>query len=178
MEVEVKIGVEHWKRFQAYVYSEVPRRYFKGWLFNIISGFLWFLFLIVFTGTVSSDSTFHWPTAISVITLFVIMIANYAICAPRLQLNSLEPDIDGPFCGEHHYKLTDEYLIFTSGGRKSQQPWPMFKRVVKGNDLIMLFFDTANAIIFPIEDLKDPEEFHQFIEERLNKYNNEIHPAL
>jgi hypothetical protein len=170
MDVKIKLGVDDWKAFQVFLGTEIPRKHYSGWVSGTINFIVWFVIAIIVMATIDSVSTFHWPTAVTVISLFVILIFNHLINRPKLLLKSFEPELNGSFCGEHSFVLDKTHLMASGVGYESKYSWSLFQRVVKTNDLILLFIDNAKAFVFPINELNNPEEFFDYASQCINEY--------
>jgi hypothetical protein len=171
MDVNIKLTVDDWNSFQTFIGSEIPRKFYSGWLLGLANFLIWLAFAVVFIGTINSFSTFHWPSGISIALIFVILIINNFINKPKLLLKSLEPSIDGPFCGQHKFNFSQTDITVIGNGFETKHSWGIVKRVVNSNGLIMLFIDTAHALIIPTRELENSSEFITFAEGRVKEYN-------
>lgn len=174
MEVEIKLSVKDWESYHSFLGSEAPRKYYSGWWLTLLNALVWFLGFIIVMATINSVSSFHWPTAITVSILFLLLMLNHFLNRPRVLMASFAPEKDGSFCGVHFFNLTSESLIAKSEGYFSEHSWSLFKRVERSHGLIMLFIDKANAFVFPESELSNPEEFYSFTKEKVNEYNKVI----
>ena len=174
MDVNIKLTVDDWNSFQNFIASEIPRKFYKGWLLGLANFIIWLALAVVFIGTINSFSTFHWPSGISIALIFIILIINNFINKPRLLLKSLEPSPDGTFCGEHEYNFSDEGISVTGKGFITKHSWEIVKRVENSNGLIMLFIDTAHALLIPVRELDNPNEFISYVNSRATEYNKSL----
>ncbi|WP_448546444.1 hypothetical protein [Thalassotalea fusca] len=178
MEVKIKLSVKDWESYQSFLGSEAPRKYYSGWWLTLINAVVWFLGVVIVMATVDTISSFHWPTAITVCVLFLLIIVNHLINRPRVLLASFAPDIEGSFCGTHYFRLTDESIIAKSDGYTSEHSWFLFKRIVRSHGLVMLFIDTANAFIFPESELADAEAFYLYSKQRVDEHNKVMNTEI
>jgi len=157
MEFEIDLTVADWHRFNRYV-ERRKQKDIKG----VVGGFRSHLLLLailipLFTVLFLYVKTIHWPSVIFTGTVFSVIVILVVLHLHRLQ-QALAPSPEGPFVGHHHF-IIDAGGIHTRGhGYRSFHEWDSVKTVEREKGLIMLFFDTAMAFIFPEDRLSAPDE--------------------
>ncbi|MCP3927792.1 MAG: YcxB family protein, partial [Bacteroidetes bacterium] len=108
----------------------------------------------------------HYPTAILVSSIFLIVIGLWIWNVIRLN-RALAPSEHGPFFGKHRCVIDETGIHLERKGYKRYVDWHAVKLVERGNGMIMLFIDTAQAFIFPENQIDDIDEFMQKINRRI-----------
>lgn len=167
MKFKINLTVNDWLAYQQLLSSEAPRKYLKTWFLFIVNALVWCLLAIIVMSTLKAISTFHWPTAITVIILFLLLISNHFINVPKLFKHAYAPKEDGAFCGSHLYELTEDEMKISSEASYTVYKWHVFQRFKQDNELLALFIDTSSAVLIPIRDLENKDEIIHFLSEKV-----------
>lgn len=164
MEILIDLQKEDWKRYQAYIEKELPKRQ-KIWMDSFwVNLIIWMVMAIVFMVIFQTFRYFHWPTAISVTTFFVLISAFFFFNVFRIR-KAFEPLESGTFCGIHKFTFSDHGVASEGKGYKSHHSWEVVKRVERAPGMILIYLDKVYAYVFPESKLDSPEEFYQYISE-------------
>ena len=158
MELKLKLEKEDWLAFNRYLCKKIAAKnktVFDNFFINI---FLWMIigFAIIFTA--KQFGGFHWPTA--VITSIVFLLFYFVLFIKQKKLQAaIEPMENGSFCRELEYKISEEGIT-TRDGTIS---WDLILHIERAQGMIMLYLDSAFALIFPEQKLEDPDKFYECV---------------
>ncbi len=166
MKFDLKLTAAQWSGFQKYMQRKKQKE-LKGiingfWVDLIIWIALAFFFYIGFTYV----GSVHYPTAIIISCIFLIVIGLWIWNVIRLN-RALAPSEHGPFLGKHRCIIDEAGIHLERKGYKRYVDWHAVKLVERGNGMIMLFIDTAQAFIFPENQIDDIDEFMQKINRKI-----------
>jgi hypothetical protein len=164
VEIDIDLKKEDWSRFIKYIQKK-KQRDVKG----VVNGFwknmiLWCILTIIFIALFKNVGKLHYPTATFMFVLFAAIGGYYFLHMVQLQ-KTLAPSENGLFIGKHHFRFDQNGIISESRKAKSHYKWEAILSVVHENDMILLFVDTAYAIVFPEKQVGDPEQFMKQIKE-------------
>ena len=158
MEFKLKLGKEDWLAFNRYLCKKISEQN-KTIFDNVfISVFVWMVigFAIVFT--TKQLGGFHWPTAAIISIVFLFLYFTMFIKQKKLQA-AFEPMENGSFCRELTYKFSEEG-ISTKDGTIS---WDLILQIERAQGMIMLYLDSAFALVFPEQKLENPDKFYEYV---------------
>ncbi|MCP3873900.1 MAG: YcxB family protein [Desulfobacteraceae bacterium] len=133
-----------------------------SWLDLIV----WLALILFFYIGFTYVGSVHYPTAILISCIFLIVIGLWFWNLIRLK-RALAPSEQGPFLGKHHYLFDEAGIQLKGKGYKRCNDWYSVKSIERGNGMIMLFIDTAQAFIFPENQIDDIDEFMKNINRRI-----------
>ncbi|NIQ02242.1 MAG: hypothetical protein GWM98_19145 [Nitrospinaceae bacterium] len=175
MEIIITLDKEDWKKFHSLMQKQLceaasSKAWRAGEMLLLVALGMAMGFLMIQTGFRQAD--FHWPTALLVAGFFLLLIVIFFIRLYRIQqgmTQASEPMKGGAFIGEHRF-VFDEKGIHTAGGNgESRHAWSSVKRIERAEGLIMIYFDTLFALVFPESKLSDPEEFYRYVNEQYSQ---------
>lgn len=158
MEFKLELGKEDWRAFNGYLCKKVSAKnktIFDNFFINVS---VWMIIGFVIIFTTKQYGGFHWPTAAVTSIVFIFLYLVIFIKHKKLQA-ALEPMDNGSFCRELTYKISQEG-ISTEDGTIS---WDLILRIERAQGMIMLYLDTAFALIFPEQKLEHPDKFYDYI---------------
>lgn len=158
MEFKLELGKEDWRNFNTYLCKKLSMK--NKTLFDnfFVSVFVWMIIGFVIIFTIKKFGGVHWPTA--AITSLVFMFLYLVIFYKNKKIQAgFEPMDNGSFCREHTYKFSEEG-ISTEDGTIS---WDLILQIERAQGMIMLYMDTAFALIFPEHKLEHPDKFYDYI---------------
>ena len=167
MKFKINLTVNDWLAYQQLLSSEAPRKYLKTWFLFIVNAVVWFLLAVIVMSTLREISTVHWPTAITISVVFLLLIFNHYINVPKLSKHAYAPKEDGAFCGSHIFELSEEEMKISSEASYSVYKWGVFKRIKQENGILALFIDTSSAVLIPLRDLENKDEIIHFLSEKV-----------
>ena len=164
MEIVIDLKKEDWRCYQSYMEKALRKRQ-QGWrdslgvnlLLSMIAGMA-FMYLF------QAFSHFHWPTAIAVAALFVLLFALFYLDMLRIR-NACEPLESGTFCGTHRFTFSEHGVTTEGNGYSSHHSWEAVKKIDRASGMILIFLDRVYAFVFPESKLDDPEKLYQRISE-------------
>ncbi len=164
MEIEITLSKEDWKIFQSYLTKELRRSKSINASSFIVLLLVWGFIGAAFMTVFQNISQFHWPTAIGVAAIFAVIFGLFVF-----ELNKLRqlyaPSDSGPFVGTHKFKINEEGIHSEGNGYEGFHSWSIVKRITRSHGAILVFIDTAYGYVFPELQLKNPEEFMEYIVE-------------
>jgi len=164
MELTIKLGRDDWSSFQSYMEKEVSRADASASDSFWVQLLLWAILGGTFIAIFESYSSFHWPTAISVGGLLIVLFVLFIYKLNRLK-RLFAPSEAGPYVGEHKFKI-DRTGIFSAGrGYNGFHSWALVKKIARKNGIIMVFIDTAFAYVFPEGQLEDADLVYRYMNE-------------
>lgn len=172
MEIEITLEKEDWRRFQSYIEKELykqKKNWIDGFWVNLVA---WAFMTSLFMWAFDKFSDFHWPTAVFVLAIFILITLMYFFKVYKIR-KAYEPMESGIFCGKHKFIFTDEEIISEGEGYQGRHAWKIVKRVERGNGIILIFLDTIHAYVFPEGKLVDPDGFHEYVSWRFRKRRKE-----
>ncbi|MBT2786736.1 MULTISPECIES: hypothetical protein [unclassified Halomonas] len=162
MEILIDLQKKDWKNYQAYIEKELPKQQ-KTWMDRFgINLVLWMIIVIFFMVISQGFIDFHWPTAILIATLFVLISVLFFFNVFRIR-KAFEPLESGTFCGTHKFTFSDKGVASEGSGYKSHHSWKVVKRVEWAPGMILIYLDKAYAYVFPESKLDNPEVFYSYI---------------
>lgn len=171
MDIQITLETEDWKKFQSYMERELPKN-LKSWMNSFwVNMLIWVVVAFIFVSIYDHFTTFHWPTAISVGVFVVVIAALYILNVYKIR-KAFEPSEEGTFCGEHHFRFTDQGIESEGRGYSGRHSWEIVKKVERVRGMILIYIDTAYAFVFPESKLSDPERFYKYILERYPHITN------
>lgn len=168
MEFELKLEKADWHVFNTYLCKRLSlknKTLFDNFFFSV---FIWMIIGFVIIIILKMFGGFHWPTAAvtSLVFVFVYLIIFYK--NKKIQ-TAFEPMDNGSFCRAHIYKFSEEG-ISTGDGTIS---WDMILKIERAQGMIMLYMDTAFALIFPEHKLEHPDKFYEYISAQYSNVINQ-----
>ena len=167
MTFEITFDEQDWKRFQSTLCSDLPKSRYKfiyGFTFNMI---VWIALGAIFLAIYESVGGIHWASFSAAASVALIVFA-YSIFQSWLTRKAFSPSESGTFIGKHKYELSESGISWHGNGYKSEVSWNVVQRICRLNGQILVFIDTAVALIFPENKVSDPDmlytklkEFHE-----------------
>jgi hypothetical protein len=77
------------------------------------------------------------------------------------------------YCGKHQFIFHESGIKAQGKGYKTELSWGMVEKIDRSKGMIILFFDSANALFFPENKLPNPDIFHRQISEAFGNFGNE-----
>ena len=162
MEIQVNLQKEDWRSYQSYIEKKLIKQQ-KTWIDNLwVNVFIWMVLAMVFMTFFQSVSQFHWPTAVSVATLFIVVSILFFFNMVKIR-KAFEPSENGTFCGTHKFTFTDEGITSEGKGYEGHHSWGIVKKIERAPGMIIIYLDTVYAYVFPESKLENPEEFWTYI---------------
>ncbi len=172
MEFSIRLNEKDWKQFYSYVQKELAKSkppMAGQLLFNIL---LWFFiafeFMLVFF--IYKKDIFNLSTAFAVTTFFLIIIMVYFSSLVRIQKAS-RPSSRGIFIGEHNFSFDEEGISSKGENYESKNGWGSVLKIERAMGMIIIYFDTTYAFIFPESKLEEPNDLYNYIHDKYEKYN-------
>lgn len=158
MKIAIKLEKEHWRAFNSYLckkLAENNKTVFDNFLVNII---IWMVLGFSILFTLKMFGGIHWPTALltSLVFVFIGLVLFYK---NRAFQKAFEPMDNGSFCAEHSYQFLETGILTEDGAI----PWSKIILVERAQGMILLYLDTAFALIFPEDKLEHPDEFYDLV---------------
>ena len=173
MEIQITLQKEDWRLYQSYIERELPKRS-KTWMDGLwVKIFIWMVMGIVFMTIFQCFSCFHWPTAAYTAIFFLLISAVFFFNLFKMR-KAFEPLENGAFCGSHKFTFTSEGIASEGKGYKGHHSWEIVKKIERAPGMILIYFDTAYAYIFPESKLDNPDEFFNYISELYSTYNKSV----
>jgi hypothetical protein len=168
MEFKLKLEKEDWRAFNGYLFKKLSAKnktVFDNFFINVS---VWMTIGFVIMYTAKQFGGLHWPTA--AITSIVFLLLYSLIFAKHKKLQTaIEPMENGSFCRELTYKFSEEG-ISTKDGIVS---WDLILQIERAEGMIMLYLDTAFALVFPEQKLEQPDEFYDYVSSLHSNVSNQ-----
>lgn len=168
MEILINLDKEDWRKAIGYLGCEIPRAnrsfgkdFWFGFLYMMVAGFSAVLMYKFVNG-------FHWPTAGVSFVLLVFILVFFCLNYKRNK-KAFEPSDEGTFVGEHKFIFDEKGIQLRGKSYESKYAWSAIKKIKRVQGMILIYHDTANALIFPENKLSNPDEFYNFITEQYSK---------
>ena len=162
--IEITYEKEDWFGFQNCLENEILNNiktpFDNFWVGLTIWILIGFMSMFVF----QKMSEFHWPSAIYVAVICVILFLLLVRHLTKMK-NAFSPMDSGCFIGTHTYTITETGIESNGVGYRGHHDWSLVHKIMRANGLIILFIDTANAFIFPESKLEDPDAFYNYVNE-------------
>jgi len=129
---------------------------------------VWAIITIAILSIFNSSGEIHWPTALSITVLFVILFIALILNSKKLK-KAFTPSNEGAFVGQHQILFSNEGIKSQGQGYISTREWNTVKSIELTDKMILIYLDTAYALILPLEKLESPDELYQFITAKYNK---------
>ena len=162
VEIDIDLRKEDWFSFVKYLQRKKQRGLkglFTGFWGNMI---LWCILTLIFMFLFNRLEKFHYPTAIFMFVLFLAVFGTFLLRMAKLQ-KALAPSENGIFIGKHHFRFNKNGIFAEGQNAKSHYQWEAILSVVYEEGMVLLFVDTAHAMVFPERQIGDPEGFLQQI---------------
>ena len=167
MEILINLEKDDWKIFQSHIEKEL-RKSVKSWtdsfVFNVV---LWAVLTSIFLSVFNMMYQFHWPTAFSVATFFVVFIISLIMDSIKLK-KAFMPSEKGVFVGQHHFIFDNEGIKSKGKGYEGFHDWTIVKKIERSKGMILIYLDTTYAYVFPEKKLDNPDNFFNYINEQFN----------
>ena len=158
MEIKLKLEKQDWRVFNKYLCKKVAMKN-KSLLDNVfVNIIIWMTIGLIIIFTFESFGGLHWPTAV-VVTLVFVYLYLITFLKNKQLLSALEPMDNGSFCREHSYKFAEEGITTENG----IIPWSMILEIERAQGMILLYLDTAIALVFPEQKLEQPDKFYDYV---------------
>lgn len=158
MEIDIQLTKEDWMKFNKFVQKRTLKNLkgVAGGLFgNLV---IWLVLTVIFVILFLTVKVWHWPTAIFITTIFMVMMSLFLWNLYRMQ-SSLMPSEQGTFIGKHHFVFNENGIYSEGKGYKGYHSWDVIKSIESNSGLIILFLDTAYGYLFPENQLENAAEF-------------------
>ena len=158
MELNLQLTQNDWVEFNKYLQRKKNIE-LKGVVSSFGGNFILWLFLgLGFVFMFRMFDKIHWPTATFVAIAYTLLIVQQIWNSTKLQ-KALMPSNEGTFVGKHHFTIDQTGIHSKGQGYKCFHEWSVVKSIERENGKIMIFIDTAHALLFPEEQLENVEEF-------------------
>lgn len=164
MEVEITYEKDDWSKFQGFLEKEIPRRIKTSWDNVFVSILVWALIGAIAMYMFRQFEKFHWPSAGYVSALAVIIFTLFFRHLIKMK-SAFAPSESGCFIGSHRFIFNASGIESKGSGYNAFHSWSTVKEIVRGNGLIMIFIDTAQAFIFPEHKLDDHDGLFNYLKE-------------
>jgi YcxB-like protein len=168
MEIVITLDKEDWRKFSQYFWRKLAKesRSFKNdfWLSFIVGGILGMILIFAFPDL----KEIHWPSAGVATAFFVFIVAVYFFKLIKFR-KACEPSGEGTFVGEHEFIFDDQGIQTQGRGYESRHAWSVVKGIERAQGMVLIYYDTAMALVFPENKLNNPDEFYSFIDEKYSK---------
>ncbi len=164
MEIDITYEKEDWLKFQGFLEKEIPKRIKTPWDNTFVSVAIWIVIGVISMFAFRQIDVFHWPTAGYVTAFAVILFALFIRYMNRIK-NAFAPSESGCFIGNHKFTITESGIESKGSGYNGFHAWSVVNNIVRNDGLIILFIDTANALIFPEHKISDPEALYNYVQE-------------
>jgi len=167
MELNIRYEKDDWIAFQSYLEKEMCKST-KSWHDSMWVNFvIWLVIAFTFFSYFQSGLTFSWSTAGIVSFFFIFIYAQIFLSSIKIK-EAFRPLEGGTFLGEHQFTFDNEYIHTKGKGYKASHSWGVITRLKKSDEGIYLFLDSAYAYIFPLSKLENPDQFYQYVTEKIN----------
>lgn len=160
MIIKISLTKQDWLFFNKYLQKKKQKET-KSFSNSFIGNLLIF-FVIGLAAMFFLDGQFHLPTAAATCLIFVMIVLQYSLNISKLR-KALMPSESGVFVGQHAFEFGEEGISCSGKGYKSFHEWSIVKYLVFEEEYIMIFFDTAYAYIFPVNQIENLEEFKDIL---------------
>jgi len=154
--------------YQSYVEkqaTQIASHWSNSFWFNVAC---WFVIGLVYVNVFKRFYHFNAPTAIFMASLFILIAAQFLAAMLRVK-KAYRPSEQGVFCGEHTFTLDDNGIGVTGNGYQSFHEWRLVKKLVRAEGVILIFFDSVYAYVFPEEKLDEPDNVYALLTEKMQK---------
>lgn len=174
MEILINLEREDWDIFQAHTQRGISRavKSSSGGFWTSVLFLSAMLLLVLFY--FQSSYQYHWPTAIFVAVICVLIAAQFLYNLNKIY-NASGPDEEGPFCGRHRLVISEDGIASEGNGYAGSHDWTTIKKIDRSDGLIMLYIDTVFAFIFPESKLEDPDGLFAYVN---GLYENAKKPSV
>jgi len=172
MQITIKTSQEDWFVFNQHVLNQLGKSYRtrldNPWL--MIPCWILLAMLLLFIFNLSGH--FHVPTAGGVAVYLITFIAMLFINS-KLKQKAFAPNPKGVFVGEHQFVIDETGIASSGNGYHAHHAWHLVQKVerIAQNErkLILVYLDTCYAFIFPENQLTNPDDFYQ----QINQYTQQ-----
>ena len=155
MELDLELTQADWLNFNKYVQRKIQKGLLGGFWPNVV---IWFLITILFVFLFQRIDRLHWPSVGFVSIIFVLLIGYFFLNIAKAQ-KALMPSLQGTFVGDHHFEFNEKGIYSNGRGYNGFHEWSTVKAIEQGNQMVLIFLDTAYAFVFPETQLEDVEKF-------------------
>lgn len=158
IEIEIEIKLEDWTKFSNYIAKEKTKESAKSP--SHIKAFIALIFLIVLSVYIfrSLNLTIDKPTAILLINIFLIYFFYFSWNQKEF-IKTYNPLPNGVVLRKSYYIFDENGIDIKSDGIKTFYEWKTIEKIEFTDDMVMIYIDTAIALLFPCNQLDDMEEF-------------------
>lgn len=163
MTIDITLSQADWLKYQTYIQRKLfkDNAKKKSWWVNLL---IWLFMGMIFMIFYRKFDSFHYPSAALVTIGFILISANYFYDMIKLK-KAFMPSNEGTFLGKHSF-IFDETGIHSEGkGYHSFHSWSVVKSIRHDAEMVMIFIDTAHALLFPDSQLADVTAFVNKINE-------------
>ena len=165
MEISINLEVKDWKLFQVHLEKELSRSS-KSWINNFfVNMFIWAAIAIAILSLFNSSEGIHWPTASAIFTLFTLLFVVLIFNSIKLK-KAFAPSNEGAFVGEHKILFNDKGIKSQGKGYTCTRDWSTVKSIEATDKMIIIYLDTAYALVLPTNKLDDPNKLYQYISDK------------
>ena len=168
MKISVKLDKEDWKKFQQHLEKELTKTIksgTNGFWFNLVT---WAVIAFVFLSIFQNINKIHWPTAGFVSVFFILFLSLFFYNLSKIR-KAYEPSEDGVFVGEHKFDIDKEGIKTKGHDYVGHHSWSIVKKIERVDNMIIIYLDTAYAYVFPEQQLDDPDQFYNYINEQYKR---------
>lgn len=170
--IEIEIKLEDWTKFSNYIAKEKTKESAKSP--SHIKAFITLIFLIALSVYIfrSLNLTIDKPTAILFINIFLIYFFYFFYFSwnQKKFIKTYNPLANGVILRKSYYIFDENGIDIQSDGIKTFYKWKIIEKIEFTDDIVMIYIDTAIALLFPCNQLDDVEKFINMI----NQYNNKL----
>lgn len=169
-DLTIRYDHEDWLKFQAWLEKAIPKSVKSNQDHFLVNLIIWAFIAAGAMWLFRQTSHFHLPSAAYTTALCGLMFYAYIRYMMRLR-KAFAPSEHGSFLGTHHFSFNDEGIQTEGRNYRCHHQWSAIQRLERDNGLIMLFVDTANALILPEHKLQDPDALFGYLKAHVRSDN-------
>ena len=160
---------EYQRAVAAYLrkHGERPTYYFP------MQVVLWGAVAVCFLGMFGLKESFDWVTFGVTSALFFFLFLAWLVELTRMQHSALPSD-HGLTLGRHTYEFSEDGIHAEGQGYESHFDWSSVTRIQETKSQLLLYLDTAFAIVLPKEDVGGPSLINEIVT-MAKGHNNALH---
>lgn len=166
MEFEIKNDEQSWRNLQTVFTDEIRENVAGPFGSKWWSTFVWVGIGVCLGLGISLENAFHWPTALFVLATFGVWKLINALTVEAWNKATL-PKQGGLFLSATEYRLDEEGIHVKTQNHSADYGWPVISRVLRRDGLILFYTDSVNALVFPEEQLPDPDAVLRLVADKV-----------
>lgn len=158
-EFDITLSPEHMRQFQCHSLKGFRPR--NTLLITILYLVMWALLIFSIIVLFNAPDSIHWPSVI-VPSLFLAFGFLASVLIRHQKESFLLPSNESLTFSRRSYEINEDGVVIRERRYQDHLYWTAFKKAEKTKSLIILYTDRMEGLVFPLDQLDEPDRLLEF----------------